>query len=90
MKLPAYLAARGPESENAFARRARVAQAIINRVCNGKGCSPRNQRLIVEASRSQPAPCGGTVTYEDLIPERDGRSSSEPPVRPAKAAGGAR
>lgn len=75
MKLKPYLEDRD-ESENAFALRAKLSQSVVNRVCNGFGCSPENQRRIVHASRKEPATCGGTVTYEDLIPNRAVRRKS--------------
>lgn len=68
MRLKDYLSAR-EESEVRFSKRVSVAQATINGICKGKGCRLKTARKIVLASRSEPAPCGGTVTYDDLLPE---------------------
>ena len=65
MKLAAYLEKRD-ESEAAFARRAGLPQQTINQIAFGGGCQVRTARLIVKASRDEPAPGGGTVTFEDL------------------------
>lgn len=68
MTLPDYLTARA-ESLLAFARRAGVPQQTLHSIGRGKGCTISTAYKIVEASRREPAPGGGTVTYEDLVPE---------------------
>jgi hypothetical protein len=68
MKLPEYLSAR-KESLLAFARRSEVPQQTLHGIGKGKGCTISTAYKIVEASRRQPAPGGGTITYEDLVPE---------------------
>jgi len=70
VKLRSYLDARG-ESEAAFSRRARIAQTTVNLICRGGGTTTRTAAKIVRASLQAPAPDGGVVTYEDLIPEDD-------------------
>lgn len=65
MKLAEYLAARG-ESESSFARRAFVAQSSVNLIARGGGCRAATAIRIVRASSAQPAPCGGTISFEDL------------------------
>ncbi len=70
MKLKQYLEARG-ESQGAFARRAGVEAATISAIVRDetrKGPTVSSAMLIVGASREDPAPDGGTVTYEDLLP----------------------
>lgn len=59
--------ARG-EKEAAFARRAGLKQSTINLICNGGGTTVGTASKIVHASMQAPAPDGGVVTYEDLIP----------------------
>ena len=71
MKLRDYLDSRG-ESEAAFARRAGLAQRTVNRVANGGGTSVEIAAEIVRASRAEPDGTGGTVRFEDLIPEEQG------------------
>lgn len=67
MRLRDYLRARG-ESESAFAARAGVPQSTINLICQGRGTRVSTAAKIVRASRESPAPDGGTVRFEDLVP----------------------
>ena len=69
MRLADYLEAKA-ESESEFARRAGIPQQTVNRVCHGEAI-PRGDTMlkIVTATREKPAPDGGTVRFEDLIPE---------------------
>lgn len=71
MKLSDYLAAR-EETANAFARRAGINHQIVYRVVNdpSAGVTMTTAERIRSASRAEPAPCGGTVTFEDLLPVR--------------------
>lgn len=66
MTLDDYLRARG-ESEVAFARRCGVPQSTINLIRNGGGTRVETAAKIVKASRIDPAPGGGTITYDDFV-----------------------
>lgn len=67
MLLSDYLRARN-ESEAAFARRADLAQTTVSRAARGEAVPQgRNAQKIIQASKSEPAPGGGTVTLEDLV-----------------------
>jgi predicted transcriptional regulator len=68
VRLDAYLEARG-ESAAAFARRAEIPYTTVVSILR-EGVTPGvgTAQAIVWASRREPAPDGGTVTYEDLIP----------------------
>lgn len=61
-----YLRARN-ESENAFAKRAGLEQRSLSRALRRGSCSLRFAYMIVQASRKEPTPEGGTITYEDLL-----------------------
>lgn len=66
MDFQKYLEARG-ESELEFARRAGLQRQTVWNVAHGKvRCRIDIAAQIVRTSREEPAPCGGTVTYEDL------------------------
>jgi predicted transcriptional regulator len=67
MRLPDYLTARD-ESQSAFAKRAGLPQSTVNLVCQGSGTRVETALKIIRASRDEPAPGGGTVTLEDLVP----------------------
>lgn len=56
------------ESLSGFARRAELSQQTVYDVLSGKGCTMTTAYLIVTASQAEPAPRGGTVGYEDLVP----------------------
>ena len=71
MRLRDYLAKRS-ETQGEFATRAGISQQAVSKVCNGSACRIDTARQIISASREQPAPCGGTVTYDDLVPEAAG------------------
>lgn len=66
MRLAEYLEERG-ESQTAFAKRCKIAQQTVNRISVG-AVRPRIDHAdkIIEATRDEPAPCGGTVTLQDL------------------------
>ncbi len=66
MRLAEYLEARG-ESQAGFARRARLPQKTINRICNGSGCNAETAQAIIDASRDEPTGNGGTVSLRDLV-----------------------
>lgn len=68
VRLPEYIAAvDGSESE--FARRTGIPQRTVNRICNGLvRCRIDIAETIVRASQERPAPCGGVVTFEELVP----------------------
>lgn len=68
MRLRDYLGQRG-ETQEDFADRSGISQQTVSKVCNGSACRIDTARRIIQASRQDPAPCGGTVTYEDLVPE---------------------
>ena len=72
MKLAKYLEARG-ESAEAFARRSGLNRATVGVIVRGTSIPRTDTALaIVKASREEPAPDGGTVTFEDLVVgERD-------------------
>ena len=65
MRPDAYLAER-KESEAAFAKRAGLHQRSLNRALQRGNCTLWMARKIVQASRDQPTPSGGTITFEDL------------------------
>lgn len=68
MKLAKYLEQRD-ESENAFATRSGVPQRTVNRIAREESVPLLDTAsLIVAASRKEPTPNGGTVTYDDLMP----------------------
>ena len=75
VRLSDYLEARD-ERESAFARRAGVPQSTINLICHGGGTTVGTAAKIVRASMQAPAPDGGVVTYEDLIPEESGEGTA--------------
>ncbi len=65
MKLADYLKARD-ETTAEFARRSGLAQQRVSDAAR-VGCrSLHHAEQIVHASRDEPAPCGGTVTFEEL------------------------
>jgi predicted transcriptional regulator len=66
MRLPEYLESRG-ESQAAFARRTGIPQSTVNLICNGKGTRVDTAIRIIQATRDEPAPDGGTVRIEDLV-----------------------
>jgi hypothetical protein len=89
MRLSDYLKARR-ERGVAFALRADLPQRTVADVVQGGGCHISTAHKIVEASRREPAPDGGTVTYEDLLPRvADAAGSPAPASRRARAAAGA-
>lgn len=73
MDIDSYLTARN-ESASHFSRRVSrfkdVSPGAIINIRNGNA-SPRidTAQAIVRASEDQPAPCGGTIGWEDLIPK---------------------
>ena len=69
MKPIDYLTERG-EKQAAFARRAGIHQRSLNRALKGN-CTMWLAKLIVQASREQPTPSGGTITFEDLAGNGD-------------------
>lgn len=71
MKLAEYLELRN-ETQTSFSRRSGVPQQTISLICKGQGTRVETAAKIVEASREQPAPDGGTVRFEDLIPAAAG------------------
>ncbi len=75
MRLRDYLSGRG-ESQLDFAARASVPQSAVSRLCNGGGVRFPTAAKIIRATRESPAPDGGTVTWEDLIPEEPSGGSS--------------
>jgi predicted transcriptional regulator len=64
-----YLEARG-ETVAAFSRRCGVIPATLSYIISGQS-RPRidTAHAIVQASRAEPAPDGGTIRYEDLLQE---------------------
>lgn len=76
MTLNEYLAARG-ESQTAFSKWSGIPQRTVCRICAGEtGCSMRNAARVVKATLAHPAPGGGTVGFEDLVPKRRRRSAA--------------
>ncbi len=75
MDIDSYLTARN-ESASHFSRRVSrfrdVSAAAIINIRNGTA-SPRIEtaQAIVRASEAEPAPCGGTISYEDLAPREE-------------------
>lgn len=69
MTLSDYLAARG-ESQNAFSKRSGIPQRTVCRICADGVCSLRNAHRVVQATKADPAPDGGSVGFEDLVPAR--------------------
>lgn len=74
MRLREYLDARG-EPELRFAKRSGLSQAAVHSIANHDSADPRISTCtkIVVASREQPAPNGGTVTWEGLHPQGNAR-----------------
>ena len=74
MRVKEYLEARG-ESQAAFAKRATeyleagVSQRTVSRAAAGEGVHAVNAWAMIEASKAEPAPDGGTVTLEDFVLE---------------------
>ena len=69
MKLLPYLKARD-ESQGSFSRRAKLPLATVNEICR-EVTIPRADTAdrVIDASREEPAPDGGTVTLKDLLLE---------------------
>ena len=66
MKLSIYLESRG-ESQSSFAKRSRVAQRVVNRICRGEAsCTAPTALQIIQASLAEPGPNGETVSLEGL------------------------
>lgn len=78
MRLRDYLEA-NDETAARFARRAGLQEATVRAIVRlGSGCRVDTAQAIVRASEAQPAPCGGTVSYDDLVPaERDRQSHGD-------------
>lgn len=68
MKLSEYLESRG-ESAHAFALRAGIKPRNIYNIVAGSRPMIDIANRIVLATRSEPAPDGSTVRFEDLVPE---------------------
>lgn len=67
MRLADYLSSRG-ESSGQFAVRAGLVRQTVDYIVGGGKPRIDIAYAIVRASRDEPAPDGGTVTYEDLLP----------------------
>lgn len=73
MRLTEYLEARG-ETPAQLAGRAGLLRQTVEAIIY-KGVRPRvdTAHCIVLASRAEPAPDGGTIRFEDLLPEASPR-----------------
>lgn len=67
MRLADYLSSRG-ESSGQFAARAGLIRQTVDYIIDGGKPRIDIAYTIVRASRDEPSPDGGTVTYEDLLP----------------------
>ena len=69
MILKTYLDDR-KESQNAFSRRTGLGLATVSELYQRKTIpSGYTCLVVIQASRDEPAPCGGTVTLRDLVTE---------------------
>jgi len=68
MHLRDYLRVRS-ESQASFAGRSGISQQAVSLICHGSPPRLSTAKRVVDATRDEPAPCGGTVSYEDLLPE---------------------
>lgn len=77
MRLAEYLDARG-ESAESFARRSGLNRATVGVIVRGTS-TPRTDTAIaiVEASREEPAPDGGTITFADLVVSESGQKRTK-------------
>ena len=71
MTLDDYLHQRR-ESVAAFSRRTGLVRETLLAIRDGRTrCRIDIAQVIVRASEDEPAPDGGTVTYDDLVPQPD-------------------
>ncbi len=74
MKFNEYLRSRN-ESVTAFARRSGVPATTAQRVADGGVPTITTCYLIVKASQKQRAKGGGSVSYDDLVPDSARKSA---------------
>lgn len=74
MRVKEYLDARN-ERHDVFAKRASaylpedkvVSHRTVTRAVAGEGLRASNAWAMIKASKAEPAPCGGTITLDDLV-----------------------
>ena len=80
MKLADYLR-ENDETAARFARRAGLQADAIRAILRlGGGCRVTTAQAIVRASEAQPTPSGGTISYDDLVPEGSEVTTAGPAV----------